>query len=288
VCILLTFSIFKVLLILYGSPVDAFILANAGQSAAQGVGIAVAYRRNRGAFPGFKPQFARMKSYIVRGFPLMLSAASAVIYLKIDILFLSNMAGKEVTGIYSVAARLSEVWYVLPAALALAAFPEMVKLREKSQKRFLKRMQDALDAFAIFGTMVAFSSLFWAGPLVAFLFGEPYAAAVPVLQLYVWAGIVFATRSLIQKWLLAEDFFWGSAIINLTGAVLNVVLNLILIPQYGAEGAAIATVLSYTLAPMLLAPLVPSLRIVAIMQLKAILWPRRILWILRRNTNGDM
>lgn len=287
VLILLFFTAVKVALILGDYTVDAFILANAAQTAAQSVGIVIAYRRNRGAFPGFRVDPSRMKLYARQGFPLMMGAMSAVIYLKIDVLFLSNMAGKEVTGIYSVAARLAEAWYMLPATLALAAFPRMVQLRQESQKRYNRRMQDALDVFAAFGTAIAVTSIFWAEPLIRILFGPAYAAAVPVLQIYVWIGIVFATRALIHKWLLAEGFFWGSAMINLTGAVSNVILNLALIPRFGAEGAAVATVISYTLAPILLAPIVPSLRPVATMQLKAIVWPRRLVQLYGRGGSGQ-
>ena len=88
---------------------------------------------------------------------------------------------------------------------------------------------------------------------------------------------------MIHKWLLAESMFWASAHIHMAGAVLNVVLNLLLIPFYGAIGAAVATVISYSLAPLLLAPIMPSLRPVARLQLKAIAWPRRAADIFRQS-----
>ncbi|MDJ0627701.1 MAG: flippase [Rhodobacter sp.] len=282
VFVLLTFSLIKVGLIVSGQSVNAFILANAGQTVAQSLGVVIAYRRFSGVPPGFSVDLARVPRYLKQAFPLMLGAVSAVIYLKIDILFLSYMAGKEVTGIYSVAARLSEAWYMLPATLALAAFPRMVELRSSAPKRYARRMQDAMDVFAAFGTLVAASSFFWAKPMIALLFGAAYLDAVFILQLYVWVGIVVATRALIHKWLLAEALFWGSATIHMTGATLNVGLNLLLIPIYGAAGAAVATVISYTLAPLLLAPVIPSLRPVAVMQIKAIFWPRRIAELLPR------
>ncbi len=276
VCILLSFSLIKIGLILADQSVNAFILANAGQTAAQALGIVVAYRRHPVAAPGFSVDPTRIRRYVAQAFPLMLGAISAVIYLKIDILFLSYMAGKEVTGIYSVASRLSEAWYMLPSALALAAFPRMLEVRASAPDRYAKRMQDAMDLFAAFGTLVAVTSIFWAAPVVLLLFGPDYGASVVVLQLHVWVGIVVATRALMHKWLLADGLFWGSAIIHMTGAVVNIALNLVLIPFYGAAGAAVATVISYTLAPLLLAPLVPSLRPAAVMQMKAIAWPRRL------------
>lgn len=287
VLILLAFTGIKIALILSDCSVDAFILANAAQTTAQGLGVVVAYRRTRGALPGLRFDFPRMIRYIQQAFPLMLGAMSAVIYLKIDILFLSNMAGKEVTGIYSVAARLSEAWYLLPSALALAMFPRMVQIRAESPERYMRGMQDAMDMFAAFGTLIAVSSIFWAAPVVRVLFGEAYAASVSVLQIYVWVGIVFATRSLLHKWLLAEGLFWGSAFINITGAVINIVLNIILIPTFGAEGAAVATLLSYSLSPVLLAPIVPSIRPAAVMQLKVVFWPRHILKRFGRSRQTD-
>jgi len=287
VVILLTFSLLKIALILMGQSVNAFILANAGQTVAQSFGVVLAYRRYTGAPLNLRVDLRRGLRYLRQGFPLMLGALSAVIYLKIDILFLSYMVGKEVTGVYSVAARLSEAWYMLPAMLALAAFPRMVELRTTAPNRYAKRMQDAMDAFAAFGTLVAVTSIFWAAPLIALLFGPAYAGATVILQLYVWVGIVVATRSLIHKWLLAEGLFWGSAIIHVTGAIVNVVLNLLLIPIYGGEGAAVATVISYAAAPLVLAPLVPGIRPVAIMQIKAIAWPRRALQLWPRGRRGQ-
>jgi O-antigen/teichoic acid export membrane protein len=281
VCVLLVFSAIRLGMILADMPVNAFILVQAGETVAQGLSAGFAYARFSSKPPRLRVDFGLMRTYAKHAFPLMLGSISAVIYLKIDILFLANMVGPENTGLYAVAARLSEAWYLLPAALAMAAFPRMLQVRAESPERYVQRMQDAMDLFACFGTAIAVSSIFWAGPLIALLFGEDYADAAPILQIYVWVGIVFATRELIHKSLLVEQRYWGSAIINLTGAGTNVLLNLLLIPHYGAMGAAVATVLSYTLAPLLLAPLVPAIRPVAIMQIRAILWPRRIITLVR-------
>lgn len=277
VAVMAVFAGVKILLIFANMGVDAFILAQAAQGAVSGLGALLAYRRRTSGLPGLRIEASRVRRYLVQGFPLMLGALSAVIYLKSDILMLSYMVGQETTGIYAVAARLSEAWYVLPTALAMALFPRMVELRASSPSHYAARVQDAMDSFAAFGTLIAATSPFWSAPLVMLLFGAEYSAAAGVLQIYAWVGIVFATRALIHKWLLVEGIFWASAMIHATGAVTNVLLNLLLIPRYGAEGAAVATVISYTLAPILLAPLVPSLKQPAIMQIKAIAWPRRLL-----------
>ncbi len=254
---------------------------------AQGIATAVAYYIRTGKPPRLQVDRQLMQSYSHSALPLLLGSISTVIYLKVDILFLANMVGKEATGHYAVATRLSEAWYILPAALAMAAFPRMMELRSEAPDRFHRRMQEAMDAFAAFGTLVAITSIFWAAPLITLLFGREYLPAASLLQILVWAGVVFATRQLIHKYLLAEGLYWGSALINLMGAVSNVALNLVLIPRYGAEGAAWATLISYTLAPLLIAPLVPSLRPAAKMQIYSILWFRRGFTVFRRDRDGN-
>ncbi len=282
VCVLLGFTGLKLGLVLAGAAVDLFILAAAGEIVAQGLATAVAYYLRAGHAPRLRPDRMLMRGYARSALPLVLSHISAVIYLKVDVLFVANMVGKEATGHYTVATRLSEVWYILPSTLVMAAFPRMVALRRDAPAQYTKRLQEAMDAFAAFGTFIALSSVFWAAPLIALLFGAEYLPATALLQIQVWVGVVFATRQLIHKHLLAEGHLWTLALINLTGAVSNVVLNLLLIPHFGAEGAAWATLVSYSAAPFLLAPVVPSLRAVAGMQLRAILWPRRILGLVRR------
>ncbi|EPX84974.1 flippase [Salipiger mucosus] len=275
VCVLACFSLLKVGLVLADMPVDAFIIANGFETIGQGCASGLAYYLKAGTPPRMQVDRVLMRRYARNALPLLLGSISTVIYLKIDIVFLSNMVGKEATGLYAVAARMSEAWYILPSTLAMAAFPRMVELRGEDPVHYRRRMQEAMDLFAAFGTCVAATSIFWAAPVIWLLFGDAYAGAVSLLQIQVWVGVVFATRQLIDKQLLADGLFWGSAIINLTGAVANVACNLVLIPIYGAEGAAYATLISYTLAPLLLAPVVPAIRPVAKMQLRAIFWPRR-------------
>lgn len=281
------FTLVKLGLVLAESPVDVFILVTGAEFAAQGMMSALAYRLQIGQLPKPRVDPTLLRSYARSALPLLLGSISTVIYLKIDILFLANMAGKEATGQYAVATRLSEAWYILPSALTMAAFPRMVELRRSSPNHYHHRMQEAMDAFAAFGTLIAVTSLFWAGPLIWLLFGSEYAGAVSLLQIQVWVGVVFATRQLIHKHLLAEGLYWGSALINLTGALSNVALNLALIPRYGAGGAAWATLISYTIAPLLLAAVLPSVRPVAAMQVNAIFWPIRAVAYLRRKWGSE-
>src|SRR5690606_30494984 len=82
--------------------------------------------------------------------------------------------------------------------------------------------------------------------IIRFLFGESYAPAAAILSIHVWAGIFIFMRAVLSKWLIAEELYWFSLVTHVSGAVVNIGLNLWLIPILGGKGAAIATLVSYS------------------------------------------
>jgi O-antigen/teichoic acid export membrane protein len=94
---------------------------------------------------------------------------------------------------------------------------------------------------AIFTTILAY-------PIIRILFGTPYLGAVTALQIYVWAGISVSLGLVVGQYILASNLTRISFYTTVSGAVLNIILNIILIPKMGINGAALATVVSYLLA----------------------------------------
>ena len=77
------------------------------------------------------------------------------------------------------------------------------------------------------------------------MFGEVYKNAASILMIHIWAALFIFMRALFSRWIVIEDVLIFSMITHGSGALLNIVLNYILIPQYGGEGAAYATLFSY-------------------------------------------
>jgi PST family polysaccharide transporter len=111
--------------------------------------------------------------------------------------------------------------------------------------------------------------------VVRVIFGDAYLAAAPVLALHVWAGVFVFTRALISRWLIAEDLIRISLWSHGAGALANVLLNLWLIPPYGAQGAAIATLVSYGVAGWVAFVIPRSTRVVAMQIARAAALPFR-------------
>lgn len=180
--------------------------------------------------------------------PMVLSGVVLMVYLRIDQVMLGAMAPQAELGLYAAAVRISEVWYFVPTAIVSSVFPGLVALRSSDPVRFEQKLQQLYNLLAFLGYAVALPVTFIAPWLVQLLFGSAYLAAAPLLSVLIWAGL-FANLSVVRNaHFIALD--WGRSLLWATslGATANVLLNLLLIPRYGALGAAVATCLSYWVA----------------------------------------
>ena len=83
------------------------------------------------------------------------------------------------------------------------------------------------------------------------LYGNAYQEAQPVLCILVWAGVNVAVGSVWSNWLLLENKLEFGLYAHIVGAGLNVILNIFLIPDFGAIGSAYATLLSYWISALI-------------------------------------
>lgn len=179
---------------------------------------------------------------------LILSGVAAIIYLKIDQVMLGIMIDDQAVGIYAAAARTSEIAYFIPAAIVTSFFPHLMLKKTQDPVGYredLQRLNDALFCAAIAIVTGVTMVTPW---LIPMLFGEAYTAAVPVLVVHIWGGIFVFMRALLSKWLIAENLLKLSLLSQILGAMINVMLNVTLIPHYGPVGAAYATVVSLFVA----------------------------------------
>ncbi|MEI7424962.1 MAG: polysaccharide biosynthesis C-terminal domain-containing protein, partial [Candidatus Staskawiczbacteria bacterium] len=113
---------------------------------------------------------------------------------------------------------------------------------------FENRMKKLYSLMFWISFVIALLITVLAYPIIKVLFGTAYIEAVPTLQIYVWAGICIFQNVAIGYYMLAVNLTKLQFYNTVIGAVLNIVLNIILIPKLGINGAAIATLISYTAA----------------------------------------
>jgi O-antigen/teichoic acid export membrane protein len=111
-----------------------------------------------------------------------------------------------------------------------------------------------------------------ASPLIAGLFGDAFLPAIGVLQVHIWCGVFVAWGISQTQALMARGAFKVTMITTMTGAVLNVVLNLLWIPRWSAMGAAWATLISQAVVVVLMPFFFDEARVLGKMQMKSLNW----------------
>jgi PST family polysaccharide transporter len=178
--------------------------------------------------------------------PLLLSSVSTTIYLKIDKVMLSQLDSDTATGIYSAATMLSESYYFIGNALINSVTSGLISLHKKNAAAYYTRYSQILALFVIAVVLIALPTSLFSKQIVLLIFGEEYSGAAPVLAIHVWSGL-FVFFVLIEKnWFVNEGLTKMILYRTTAGALINIVLNLLLIPYYGVTGAAIATLVSYS------------------------------------------
>ena len=235
-------SVYKVYLLISGKSVYWFALSHAVEYCATGVFMYIAYRRLSVQKLSFslslaKEMFSKSKYYI-------LAFMMSMIYGNTDHVMLQIMVGAAENGYYSAAYTCTCVVGFVYTAIIDTARPVILDSKQKSQRSFERNVVRlyAVVNYVCFAQSLCFTV--FAKLIVYILYGAEYYAAVPVLQVLVWQLAFSYMGSVRNIWILAEEKYSILWRINLTGAIANVVLNALLIPYWGACGAAFASVLT--------------------------------------------
>ena len=183
--------------------------------------------------------------------PLILSGLSVMVYLRIDQVMIKTILDNESVGNYAVAVKISEAFYFIPLAISSSLFPAIIKSKQENNGLYLARLQKLYDLMTWLGISIAIPTMIFADYLIRFLFGEQFSIAAEVLKIHIWSCVFVFLGFACAKWFIAENLQRYSFYRTLSGAILNIILNLAFIPKFGIKGAAFSTVISYFLATYL-------------------------------------
>ncbi len=267
--VFLAVSTVKIVLILTSASLMAFIWTILAESLIVAVGLMGVYAWRGGKVSAWHSRFDRAKTLLKDSWPLILSGLAIMIYIRIDQIMLGQMLGDESVGIYSAAVRISEIWYFIPMSIAASVFPSVIEAKKNKEEFYYGRLQKLFNLMFILALAVALPMTFLSDWIVTLLFGTAYQQAGSVLAVHIWAGIFVFLGVASGSWFLIEGLQRYSFYRTLSGAIVNVGLNLILIPKFGVIGSAWATVVSQACASMFFNACNSKTRLVFLMQCKS-------------------
>ena len=212
---------------------DAFFLA---------VGLIVMYLFNSGNILLWRWKWKVARELFKDCWPLILSGVLVSIYVNIDQVMIKEMIGVKNVGLYSVATRLSTVWYFIPIAVTDSIFPAILNAKKNNLASYYQRLQNLYDILVWIAILIALAILFFSEYIIDLLVGQEFNPAASVLSIAIFAGIFTNIGLINNKYFTAENRQKDILYRSLLGISVNIILNIILIKKYGIHGAALATI----------------------------------------------
>ena len=168
--------------------------------------------------------------------------------MRIDQVMLKSLSTIQEIGKYAASVRLSEGWYFVLMAMSTSMFPKLVEAYGTSDDRLNDIVKRCYAGIILVSYAFALPLSLLSTPLSSVLFGTRFSGMGAMLAISAWSGVfvgvglvrgAFCTAKNLNKFVL-----WSTA----AGALVNVVLNLLFMPQYGGRAAAAATLVSYAIA----------------------------------------
>lgn len=244
----LVFAAIKIGLITTDASLLAFAWVAAGEALVVAILILTMLNMRGPRLLRLRSSINRAKKLLFDSWPLLLSGAAIMVYMKIDQIMLGQMLNDNAVGVYSAAVRISEVWYFIPMVIVASVFPAILEAKKRDESQYQQRLQRLYDLMVALSVFVALPMTFLSNHIVTSLFGSAYTQAGPILAIHIWASVFVFLGVASSQYFVAENRQIISMQRTLLGAVVNIFLNFFLIPVLGSIGAAIATIFSYAIA----------------------------------------
>ncbi|HEC15515.1 MAG TPA: flippase [Sedimenticola sp.] len=247
-------SLIRIYLVWLEAALIWFAIAMIVDSAVLAFGLVINYWRNDRHIQRWRFRMDIARRLFRDSWPLILSGIVVSIYMKVDQVMIREMLGAEDVGNYAAAVRLSEVWYFIPMIISSSLFPAVLKAREVDQEKYFALLQGIYSLGTWLAISVMLPIALFAKEIVTLSYGIDYAESARLLAIYAWANLFVFFGVLKGNWVLAENQQIYNIIFQSIGMAINVVLNLVLIPIIGPEGAVYAT-LACVVSNTLISPL---------------------------------
>ena len=234
----------KIWLILSQAGLVAFAWVATAELALGALGLSIAFTLTGNRWLDLRPSREGVATLLRESWPLLLSGLAAMLYLRIDQVLLAQMAGEREVGLYAAAARLSEMWYLIPPVMVSSVTPFLTEARAESAEVYYQRLLQLFTILARVAYMVAIPVTLLAAPLVSLIYGDAYRQAGVVLAVHIWTILFVFLGAGAVPWIINERLTRLALFQTGLGAATNIALNLYLIPLYGAIGAALAALCS--------------------------------------------
>ena len=260
----------KVILLWIKAPLEYFIAATVFDTVLVASGYCFSFKKTVGKISELKYDKTIVPYYIKESFPLVLSGAAVIIYQRIDQVMIGNMIDNASVGYFATAGKFLDLVLFLPMVLTQTVTPLLVKAKERNKEEYDRKKQQFVNIVVWMAIILSVLVSFFAYWLIYFTYGDKYLPAVPVLQIMAFKTVGMALSSSSGQIIIMERIHKWAFIRNLIGCLICIVLNILLIPQFGIIGSAWVTIITVAFTGCLANVFIPPYYKIMRMQLYAL------------------
>ncbi len=254
-----------------------FALIVGGEGVIYSCGLIYFYNHYcHGSIFDWRTSFHRIKKLFRESLPLCLSATAIMVYSSIDQVMLGNLFNTEVVGIYASALRLSAPWAFLPTIIASSLYPTIIAAKNLPKTLYYQKIQKVYDLHGILAYVIILGLIPIANWLIQTFYGAQFLAATPIFIIHIWINLFVFLGIAQSRWIVSEELQIYNFYAKISGLVINIIFNLLLIPSYQGWGAAIATLISAAYSNYIFFFLPKPTRVSAWLLTKSLFVPARI------------
>ena len=252
-------AVYKVALLALGQSVEWFAFSTALEMAVVAAALVFIYGRGEGKklTISIRAGIELLKS----SYHFILSGLMVTVYSEMDKIMLGEMLSEAAVGFYTAATKVSSMWSFVLIALINSSRPVIISSRNHSQELYVKQNKRLYAAVIWIGITAGLGVNPLGKWIIYFMYGEAYLPATSSLQISAWYTMFAMLGTARGIWIVCENkakyvkYYLG------IGAVINVILNYLLIPSFGPGGAAAATLITQIFTAVLAPALFKETRI---------------------------
>lgn len=233
---------YRLVLLMLGKGVQWFALSNSVDYCIVAFLLFFFYKRSHGPRLSFSFKKARELLSVSRSY--ILSGLMIAIYGATDKLMLKQMLDESAVGYYALALSISTMWTFVLSAIIDSLKPSIMRYHNEN-KDLYERTNRKLYAVVFYVSLLASICIVVSAPLfIRIVYGEKYLPAIEPLRIVVWY-VAFSYLGVARDiWIVCERKQKHLKYLYIGSAVLNIILNAVLIPFWGVNGAAVASLLT--------------------------------------------
>lgn len=236
-------TVFRIVLLANNAAVGWFAFSISFQALVAGIIIAAVFVKKTDV--RLKPNVSDAKALLKISYNCIISSMAIIIYMEVDKIILEKMSGSADVGIYSAAVLLATCWQFIPITLIDSSRPVVLEKRKTSHEEYIdqfKLLMAGVNLMAFVFSLLM-SCLGWI--FIYFMYGTDYLGAFIPLIILSWSSFIGISGYTRTIWITGEGFYKYEKSYAVSAMFINIILDIVLIWQFGIIGAAAATLITY-------------------------------------------